>query len=413
MTHLSKNELILISVAVLTMAVYFIIATPVMMDDGGHYEGFAESLAHGKLDFKSFYGFQGLSFFAVPIYWLTGSHISIIIASAIFSLLSIPLAYLIGRDYNQNNLFLHPSALSVSEGHSKTSKDEKKSGIYFLILFLLMPYPYTTMMRGFQEAALLFFILLIIYASIHKYNWTPIAWAVGGIVKPFALVLFPLFISKPDLNTTRSNLGKIIWILVAFVIGGLYLGISYYQTGHLVNNAAIGSYADNFDTGNPPPLSSSFIIGIKGFLRIGANLLIHARKILISPLVVILGAVSIWFNKGLKLRREFILAIILNFILVGSLTFSFSKYLLPMATLFALVSVPYLQKYKWLMMIVFADSFFVFLPIWGYFGYNFWANLYVYLIPFWLAVVLFIIQNSKLLGFALTWPRVGKIQNVK
>jgi len=100
--NLDKKEIRLLIAVILAMLVYFLIAAPVMMDDGFHYEGFAEALAGGKLDFKSFYGFQGLSFFAVPIYWLTGSHNSIIIASMIFSLLSIPLAYAVGRDYFQS-----------------------------------------------------------------------------------------------------------------------------------------------------------------------------------------------------------------------------------------------------------------------------------------------------------------------
>ena len=104
------------------------------------------------------------------------------------------IAYFVGREYYQDNPTSH-----------KASKDAEKAGIYFLILFLLMPYPYTTMMRGFQEAALLFFILLIIYSSISKKVWTPIAWAIGGIVKPFALVLAPLF-AKDFLNKK-----KIIW----------------------------------------------------------------------------------------------------------------------------------------------------------------------------------------------------------
>src|SRR3989338_4142435 len=130
-----KREYALITLIMAGMLVYFVLATPAMMDDGFHYEGFAESLANGKLDFKTFYGFQGLSFFAVPIFWLTRSHDSIIIMSAIFSILSILLAYFIGKEFYGN----------------------RRAGIYFLILFLLTPYPYTTMMRGFQEAALLFF----------------------------------------------------------------------------------------------------------------------------------------------------------------------------------------------------------------------------------------------------------------
>lgn len=393
-----KNKVIIFTVII--MMVYFLLGHPVMMDDGFHYEGFAEALAGGKLDFKSFYGFQGLSFFAIPIFWLTRSHNSIIIASAIFSLLSVPLAYFVGKKFYQSS----------------------RAGIYFVILFLLTPYPYTTMMRGFQEAALLFFILLIIYGSINKkiwtphlsgisdevapnqqqspisVGWTPVAWAVGGVVKPFALVLFPLFIKnlplRLNLNFTRLNLVKISWILAALVIGGLYLGASYYQTGHLINNAAINSYQQgNFDTGNPPPLSKSFVLGIKGYLRIGANLLLHFRKIMVSPLVIVLGAFALWYNKGLHLRKEIMVAIILNLLLVGSLTFSFSKYLLPMTTLFALASVNYLLKYKWLMVLVFIDSFFVFLPIWNYFGHNFWPNIWIYLIPFWLAITLFAYES--------------------
>ena len=356
----------IVILVVLAMFGYFLLATPVMMDDGFHYEGFAESLARGKLDFKSFYGLQGLSFFAVPIFWLTSSinswqassHNSIIIVSAFFVLLSIPLAYFIGRDYFNS----------------------KQAGLYFLTLFLLTPYPYTTMMRGFQEAALLFFLLLVVYGSINKKLFTPLAWAIGGMVKPFALVLFPLF------ATELKKKKNFIFLLAGLCLGLLYLGASYYQTGHLVNNAAINSYEGNFNAGSPPPLIESFAIGIKGYLRVGANLFLHPRKIMISPLVVILGAFSLLLNRSLRLRKEMIAAIVLNFILVGSLTFSFSKYLLPMTTLLALASVGYLLRYRWLMVLVLVDSLFVFLPIWNYFGQAFWGNIWIYLLPFYLTV---------------------------
>ncbi|PIR41828.1 MAG: hypothetical protein COV30_01390 [Candidatus Yanofskybacteria bacterium CG10_big_fil_rev_8_21_14_0_10_37_15] len=397
-----ENKIVIFVVFV--MLIYFVTATPIIMDDGFHYEGFTESLARGKLDFKSFYGFHGLSFFAVPIFWLTNSinslqavsHNSIIIASIIFSLLSIPLAFLVGKDfYSRADL---PAEASF-DAKGSDRRLSAKAGVYFLILFLLTPYTYTTMFRGFQEAALLFFILLIVYASINKKSWTPIAWAIGGIVKPFALTLFPLFIKDfwPQMLNffkLRFNINrKIIWLFVALAIGGAYLGFSYYQTGHLINNAAINSYQGNFDTGNPPPLTESFTAGLKGFLRVGANLLLHFRKIMISPFIIILGALSLLFNKKLPLRKEIIFSIIFNFILVGSLTFSFSKYLLPMTTLFALASVSYLLKYPRLMWLVFLDSFFVFLPIWNYFGVNFWNNIWIYLIPFYLGVVLFICQR--------------------
>lgn len=343
------------------MLVYFLLATPAMNDDGFQYEGFAESLAHGKIDFKSFYGFQGLSFFSVPVFWLTHSHNSIIFTSIILSLISIPLSFLIGRAYFKTN----------------------RAGWYFVALFLLMPYPYTTMFRGFQESALLFFILLILYASFTNKSWNPVAWAVGGIVKPFALVLFPLWLK--DFLSRK----KIVWVVLALAIGAAYLTANHYQTGHWVNNAAINSYQGNFDTGNPPSLGKSFAPSLKGYLRVGANLLVSFRKIMISPLVIILGAWALWFNKNLKLRKEIILVIILNFLLVGTLTFSFSKYLLPMVVLFALAAVPVLIKSIWLRVLVLVDSFFVFKPIFNFFGHSYWPSFAVYLIPLFLAVVIF------------------------
>ena len=192
--ELRNKTIATILLVVAVMAVFFLLAHPVMMDDGFKYEGFAEKLAHGTLDFKSFYGFQGLSFFAVPIYWLTHSHISIIIASMIFSLLSIPLAYAIG----------------------KRVSDTLFGGYLGVVLFLLTPYPYVTMMRGFQEAALLFFILLIIYGALEKKPWTGLAWGIGSIVKPFSLVLAPLFL--------RKGMRKIeIWFLAL----GMCAGIAY------------------------------------------------------------------------------------------------------------------------------------------------------------------------------------------
>lgn len=353
----------------MAMLIYFLLATPVMMDDGFHYEGFAESLAKGKLDFKSYYGFQGLSILSVPVFWVTKSEFSITITSTILYLLSLPLAYFAGRDFYSS----------------------KRAGFYFVALVLLMPYAYSTMMRGFQEAALLFFVLFTIYGAINKKLATPIVWAYGGLVKPFNLVLFPIFL-KDFLNRK-----KIIWVFMALVIGAVYLGASYYQTGNFINNAAIGSYQGNFNTGEPPPLVESFTPNIKGFLRVGANLLLHFRKILISPLIIVLGALVLLRNKNFKLRNEIILAILLNVLLVGSLTFSFSKYLLPMVALLALCSVQYLLKYKWLFTLVLIDSFFVFLPIWNYFGYNFWDNIYIYLTPLYAASAIYIyaVRNNN------------------
>ena len=387
------------------MFLYFLLATPAMMDDGNHYEGFTEALAQGKLDFKSFYGFHGLSILSVLVFWLTGSKISIIITSTILYLFSLPLAYFIGRDFYPTpslSADRHKGAGLVRDSALEELRGNKTAGLYFMVLILLMPYVYTTMLRGFQEAALLFFILLVIYGSINKKLWTPIAWSFGGIVKPFALVLFSLFV-KDFLPVKRGQVPflrvpdslKIVMVLIALIMGLVYLGASYYQTGHLVNNAAINSYEGNFNTGNPPPLVESFTIGVKGFLRVGANLLLHYRKILLSPLVVILGGLALWNLKKLRLRREIILAILLNIFLVGSLTFSFSKYLLPMVVLLALVSVSYLLKYRWLILLVVIDSYFVFIPLWNYYQTTFWSNRLIYYMPIYLSLFIILFSWRK------------------
>ena len=365
-----KKILLIIAGVMVLMTVYFFLAHFEMNDDGFQYEGFTESLAHGHLDFKSFYGFQGLSFFAVPVFWLTKSHNSIILTSILFVILSIPLAYAVGRD-------LYGST---------------RAGIYGVILFLLMPFPYITLMRGFQEAALLFFILLIIYGSINKKIWTPVAWAVGSIVKPFSLVLFPLFL-KDFLSKV-----KIKWLMLGMLIGFVYLGANFWQTGHFSNDAAINSYQGNFDASNPPPLYKSFVLNIKGFLRIGANLFISPRKIMISPFVILLGFLALYKNKFLPFRKEIISAVILNILLVGILTFSFSKYLLPMAVLLSLSSIYYLIRLRWLMILTFLDSVFVFVALSKYYLSSFWpANSWAFWLPYFCAAALFILLELNVL----------------
>ena len=341
------------------MLAYFLLAAPVMMDDGFHYEGFSESLSRGELNFRDFYGFQGLAILAVPVYWLTHSHNSVIYASMIFALLSLPLAYMLGKAY-----YRHESG-----------------GIMAMAIVLLMPYPYVTMMRGFQEAALLFFILLIIYGAVQEKIWTGLAWGIGGIVKPFAFVLFPLFFK--DIFKKKYFIFFVVGLLVA--IG--YALINYFQTGHFVTLAATGAYQGAFDADNIPALQKSFTLDWKSWARVPTNLLVSSRKIMISPFIILLGAISLWYNKSLLFRKKIIMAIALNVILVGFITYAFPKYLLPTALLFGIVAIPIILTRWWILALVLLDSIFVFIPIYNYFGQNFWNGV-VFWIPFLLAVIL-------------------------
>ncbi|OGN10649.1 MAG: hypothetical protein A3J46_05585 [Candidatus Yanofskybacteria bacterium RIFCSPHIGHO2_02_FULL_41_11] len=365
---MNKTYTIFILTIMAVMTAYFLTGQPELTDDGFHYEGFTESLARGVVDFKSYYGFMGLSILSVPFFWLTGSHLSIAYTSMFLVLMSVPLMYLVARD-----IF-----------------GSKQAGAYGLIIFLLTPYPYTTLMRGFQEGALLFFILLIIYGSIWKKAWIPLIWAFGGIVKPFALVLLPLF--TPELRDRKKTK---LFFLLGLTMGFIYLAASYYQVGHPINNAAINSYQGSFDTGNPPPLVESFTVGVKGPLRIGANLFLAYRKIMVSPFLILVGLWVLWKDKKFKYRNVFICSIIANFLLLSFMTFSFSKYLLSATTLISLAAIPFMMKHKWAMYIFLADSVTVFLPIWNFFGINYWPNVWIYMTPFWLATILFLVQNLK------------------
>src|SRR3989344_6403378 len=360
---MNKTHTILILIVIAVMATYFLIGQPELTDDGFHYQGFTESLARGVVDFKSYYGFMGLSILSVPFFWLTGSHLSIAYTSMFLVLMSVPLMYLVARD-----IF-----------------GSKQAGAYGLIIFLLTPYPYTTLMRGFQEGALLFFILLIIYGSIWKKAWIPLIWAFGGIVKPFALVLLPLF--TPELRDRKKTK---LFFLLGLTMGFIYLAISYYQVGHPINNAAINSYQGSFDTGNPPPLVESFTFGTKGPLRIGANLFLAYRKIMVSPFLILVGLWVLWRDKKFRYRNVFIYSIIINFLLLSFMTFSFSKYLLPATTLISLAAIPFIMKHKWAMFIFLVDSITVFWPIWDFFGREYWSSVWVYFTPFYLAVAILI-----------------------
>ncbi|MEK7583079.1 MAG: hypothetical protein AAB483_01580 [Patescibacteria group bacterium] len=352
-----KATLILCAV-VAFMAFFLLLAQPVMMDDGFQYEGFTESLARGKLDFASFYGFQGLSFFAVPIYWLTNSPISIIITSMIFCILSIPLAYGIGK---------WPA----------------------VILFLLTPYPYMTMMRGFQEAALMFFVLLVIYAAKRKKPWAGLAWGAGAIVKPFALVLAPLFL--------RRSMKKFeIWCLVlGACVGIAYMVLNYAQTGHVVTLAATGAYAGVFDPGNVPALEKSFTLDWRTWARVGANLFVSSRKIMTAPALIIIGAWSLWQTRRETWSRRVIAALLLNILMVGPITYAFPKYLLPMAVLFGLAATPILRKRPLLWVIVLFDSAWVFAANYSYFGKAFWHPSVFAWMPFLLASVLCVYEIAN------------------
>ena len=117
---------------------------------------------------------------------------------------------------------------------------------------------------------------------------------------------------------------------------------------------------------------------------------------MVSPFLILTGLWVIWKDKKFKYRNVFIYSIILNFILLSFMTFSFSKYLLPATTLISLAAVPFIMKHRWAIFVFLADSVTVFIPIWNFFGSEYWPNVWIYLVPFYLAVVIcFLGTKSK------------------
>jgi hypothetical protein len=347
-----KATLILCSVIIL-MTAYLLVSVPHLLDDGFQYEGFAEALARGNLDFSSYYGFQGLSILAVPIYWLTSSPISIIITSMILSLLSIPLAYGIGK-------------------------------IPGVIIFLLTSYPFMTMLGGFQESALLFFILLVIYGAKQEKVWSGLAWGFGSIVKPFTLSLVPLFL--------KNNKKIIVFFVIGILIGVAYGAVNYMQTGHFVTLAASGTYEGVFDPSNIPPLEKSFTLDWKSWARVVANLFVPSRKIMLAPALIVIGAWSLWSTRKEQWSKRVMTSIALNILMVGPITYAFPKYLLPAAVLFAISAIPLLAKRPILWIVVFVDSALVFVANYNYFAKSFWSPDILGWMPFVIAIILCIYE---------------------
>ena len=153
--------------------------------------------------------------------------------------------------------------------------------------------------------------------------------------------------------------------------------------------AATGAYSGTFDAGHIPSLTKSFTLDWKTWARVPANLFIATRKIMVSPFVIFLGIISLWKFKTVPLRKPIMLAILLNVLLIGAMTYAFPKYLLPMTTLLTLLAIPMIVRYPMLIWLVFLDSLTVFIPIYTYFGHNFWSPV-IFWIPFALAICTYV-----------------------
>ena len=105
-------------------------------------------------------------------------------------------------------------------------------------------------------------------------------------------------------------------------------------------------------------------------------------------LLVFLGALSLWQTRREPWSRKVIYAVFLNILLVGPITYAFSKYLLPMTVLLGLSAIPLLLRYPILWAIVFVDSIWVFSANYDFFGKNFWDPSIIALAPFVLAAIL-------------------------
>lgn len=219
-----------IALLMLLTAVGLLSATPHPMDDHFLYQKFIESLAVGRLDL-TIAGFHGSDFFAVPVYWVTGSAI----AQIYFQMLAAIFLPLCG--------FLAGRSLYRSAWH----------GVALAVIVTMMPFISFVSLRGWTGAAYWDLMLLSI-ASVRRF---PIAagffWGFAMLTKPFAVILGPLLfvMQREEKNAGQSllkqqGIKKWIPLLIAGGIVVLYMIIQYLQAGRIIIGAHTELGAGNF-----------------------------------------------------------------------------------------------------------------------------------------------------------------------
>lgn len=122
----------------------------------------------------------------------------------------------------------------------------------------------------------------------------------------------------------------------------------------------------------------------------------ESRKIMISPIVAVLGLIGMIKYFRDARTKKFIFAFLSLALFLALLLYSFPKYLLPNIVITSLFAIPFLIRYKWLMPLILADSIFVFWAIFQHHGHAFWSARIFYLpIVYAGTLYIFILLNHE------------------
>ncbi len=343
-----------LAIAVLSLILLFVFSEIALMDDGISYARFTRTLAEeGRMDFVNNTGAMGLPFLSIPIYLLTGSDNSIVYTSMILAILSIPLIFCVTK-----KLF-----------------DSERAGVYAVLLFLLMPAPYVSLLRGLVETATVFSILLFLYFLLKKSRLTPVVYCLSCIVKPFNFCLLPLFLR--DFLSKK----KILFLAASALIGLGYLTINYMQTGEILH--AFVPASEIIYENRIPEFAENFHFELRNFLSIISHLFAPEHGAAIAPIVIVIGIYGIF-----KKQRKWLWVIAINIIFVSLLAASLPKYLLPTIVLSLIFAAELISRHIKLFPLVLVNSVSVFLYINETSSALYWSKGEVWFLLTFVAVIL-------------------------
>ena len=132
--------MVLIGLASAALAITYVLATPNPKDDVYLFNRFVKTAVHeGRIDL-TIPCLQGTSFFAIPIYWLTGMEQPVIFTNALLTVFIPIAAFLAGRAWFG-----------------------EKAGTVVVALVLFQPYEVLTVLRGWNHGPQMLFLFLVLW----------------------------------------------------------------------------------------------------------------------------------------------------------------------------------------------------------------------------------------------------------
>lgn len=341
-----------------------------LMDDAHSYQSFTVKLVdEGKVDL-SIPGFHGGDFLTAPIYFITHSPNSVAILDIIAAILIIFLIYLVVKE-----IF-----------------EDQTLGVFAAYIYLLNPFDYLNPLRGHHHTPLMMLMLLALYLLFKNSKFTFIPMGLSYIVRPFGIVLVPLFLYK-------KKMGQ---FFLSLVIPATYAIFQYIQIGKL----QLGVHTDLtletlfsakkliFNLGYA--FQNYFSIHNYSFL----NAVTPGDMIHLSPFITFFALFGVIYFKKYFPNQKLFLALLVSSLFALLLPASFFH--LDMWNLWTFnitlifLALPVLIRFKPILPIVVLSFFFQFL--YAYLQYNepFQLNYFIFVIP---VVILFIsliyIYNDK------------------